>query len=41
LVDAPKPGGRRIADSSHSIVDYILRETFVVMLDAIHEYGRC
>ena len=34
-----KPGGRWIAGSSHSIVNYIPHENFVTMLNAIHKYG--
>jgi uroporphyrinogen-III decarboxylase len=34
-----KPGGRWIAGSSHSIVNYIPHENFVAMINAIHEYG--
>ena len=36
-----KPGGRWIAGSSHSIVNYIPHENFVAMINAIHKYGRC
>ena len=35
-----KPGGRWIAASSHSIVDYIPHENFLTMINAIHRYGR-
>ncbi len=35
-----KPGGRWIAGSSHSIVNYIPHENFVAMINAIHKYGR-
>jgi uroporphyrinogen decarboxylase len=38
-MDALKPGGRWIAGSSHSIVNYIPHENFVAMIDAIHKYG--
>ena len=34
-----KPGGRWIAGSSHSIVNYIPHENFVAMINAIHKYG--
>jgi uroporphyrinogen decarboxylase len=39
-MDCLKPGGRWIAGSSHSIVNYIPHENFLAMLDAIHLYGR-
>jgi uroporphyrinogen decarboxylase len=39
-MDCLKPGGRWIAGSSHSIVNYIPHENFLAMLDAIHFYGR-
>jgi uroporphyrinogen decarboxylase len=39
-VDVLKPGGRWIAGSSHSIVNYIPHENFVAMINAVHEYGR-
>ena len=35
-----KPGGRWIAGSSHSIVDYIPHQNFVAMINAIHKYGQ-
>lgn len=38
-MDALKPGGRWIAGSSHSIVNYIPHENFVAMINAIHKYG--
>ena len=38
-MDCLKPGGRWIAGSSHSIVNYIPHENFLAMLDAIHLYG--
>jgi len=34
-----KPGGKWIAGSSHSIVNYIPHENFITMLNAIHKYG--
>jgi uroporphyrinogen-III decarboxylase len=34
-----KPGGRWVAGSSHSIVNYIPHENFVTMIDAFHKYG--
>ena len=38
-MDAMKPGGRWIAGSSHSIVNYISHENFIAMINAIHKYG--
>ncbi len=38
-MDVLKPGGRWIAGSSHSIVNYIPHENFVTMINAIHKYG--
>ena len=38
--DVLKPGGRWIAGSSHSIVNYIPHENFVTMINAIHKYGK-
>jgi uroporphyrinogen decarboxylase len=34
-----KPGGRWVAGSSHSIVNYIPHENFVTMINSIHKYG--
>ena len=34
-----KPGGRWVAGSSHSIVNYIPHENFIAMTNAFHEYG--
>ena len=34
-----KPGGRWVAGSSHSIVNYIPYENFVAMINSIHKYG--
>lgn len=34
-----KPGGRWIAGSAHSIVNYIPHENFVAMINAFHRYG--
>jgi uroporphyrinogen decarboxylase len=34
-----KPGGRWIAGSSHSIVNYIPHENFAAMINAFHRYG--
>jgi uroporphyrinogen-III decarboxylase len=38
-MDALKPGGRWIAGSAHSIVNYIPHENFIAMINAIHRYG--
>jgi uroporphyrinogen decarboxylase len=38
-MDALKPGGRWVAASSHSIVNYIPHENFVTMINSIHKYG--
>ncbi len=38
-MDALKHGGRWVAGSSHSIVNYIPHENFVAMINAIHKYG--
>ena len=38
-MDALKPGGRWIAGSSHSIVNYIPHDNFIAMINAIHKYG--
>ena len=35
-----KPGGRWIAGSSHSIVNYIPHENFIAMLNAVHQGSR-
>jgi uroporphyrinogen decarboxylase len=34
-----KPGGRWVAGSSHSIVNYIPHENFIAMINAFHKYG--
>ncbi len=34
-----KPGGRWVAASSHSIVNYIPHENFIAMINAFHQYG--
>ena len=34
-----KPGGRWIAGSSHSIVNYLPHENFVAMINTIHKCG--
>lgn len=39
-MEALKPGGRWIAGSAHSIVNYIPHENFVAMINAFHRYGR-
>jgi uroporphyrinogen-III decarboxylase len=39
-MDALKPGGRWIAGSSHSIVNYIPHENFLAMINAFHKYGQ-
>ena len=39
-MDVLKPGGRWIAASSHSIVNYIPHENLLTMLNAFHKYGR-
>ncbi|MFH1616421.1 MAG: uroporphyrinogen decarboxylase family protein [Planctomycetota bacterium] len=38
-MDVLKPGGRWIAGSSHSIVNYVPHDNFIAMLNAIHKYG--
>ena len=38
-MDALKPGGRWVAGSSHSIVNYIPHENFVTMINSVHKYG--
>jgi uroporphyrinogen decarboxylase len=39
-MDVLRPGGRWIAGSSHSIVNYIPHENFLAMINAFHRYGR-
>jgi len=34
-----KPGGRWVAASSHSIVNYIPHENFIAMINSFHKYG--
>ena len=34
-----KPGGRWVAGSAHSIVNFIPHENFVAMINAFHKYG--
>ena len=38
-MDVLKPGGRWIAGSSHSIVNYIPHDNFLTMINAFHKYG--
>ena len=38
-MEALKPGGRWVAGSSHSIVNYIPHENLVAMINAIHKHG--
>ena len=38
-MDVLKPGGRWIAGSSHSIVNYVPHENFIAMINAFHKYG--
>ena len=38
-MEAMKPGGRWVAGSSHSIVNYIPHENFIAMINAIHKHG--
>ncbi|MCX6625835.1 MAG: hypothetical protein NTY38_33190 [Acidobacteria bacterium] len=38
-MEALKPGGRWIAGSSHSIVNYIPADNFAAMINAFHEYA--
>jgi len=38
-MDVLKPGGRWIAGSSHSIVNYIPHENFIAMINAFHKCG--
>ncbi len=35
-----KPGGRWIAGSAHSVVNYIPHENFIAMINAFHKHGR-
>ncbi|MHC4443913.1 MAG: uroporphyrinogen decarboxylase family protein [Planctomycetota bacterium] len=37
--DVLKPGGRYIAGSSHSIVNYIPHQNFIAMINAFHKYA--
>jgi uroporphyrinogen decarboxylase len=38
-MDVLKPGGRWIAASSHSIVNWMPHENYVAMINAVHKYG--
>ncbi len=38
-MDVMKPGGRWVAGSAHSIVNYIPHENFLAMINAFHKYG--
>ncbi len=38
-MEVMKPGGRWVAGSSHSIVNYIPHDNFVAMINSIHKYG--
>ena len=38
-MEALKPGGRWIAGSSHSIVNYIPHDNFITMINAFHRHG--
>jgi hypothetical protein len=38
-VEVMKPGGRWVAGSAHSIVNYIPHENFLAMINAFHKYG--
>jgi len=38
-MDVLKPGGRWVAGSSHSIVNYIPHDNFVTMINAFHKFG--
>jgi len=39
-MEVMKPGGRWVAGSAHSVVNYIPHENFVAMIIAFHKYGR-
>ncbi len=39
-MEVMKPGGRWVAGSAHSVVNYIPHENFVAMINAFHKYGR-
>ena len=39
-MEAMKPGGRWVAGSAHSIVNYIPHENFIAMINAFHKHGR-
>jgi uroporphyrinogen decarboxylase len=38
-IEVLKPGGRWVASSSHSIVNYIPHENFITMINTVHKYG--
>ena len=38
-MEVMKPGGRWVAGSAHSIVNYIPHENFLAMINAFHKYG--
>jgi hypothetical protein len=38
-MEGMKPGGRWVAGSAHSIVNYIPHENFVAMINVFHKYG--
>ena len=39
-MDVMKPGGRWVAGSAHSIVNYIPHENLIAMINAFHKYGQ-
>jgi uroporphyrinogen decarboxylase len=39
-MDVLKPGGRWVAATSHSVVNYIPHENLIAMINAFHRYGR-
>ena len=39
-MDVLKPGGRWVAATSHSVVNYIPHENLIAMISAFHRYGR-
>ena len=38
-MEVMKPGGRWVAGSAHSVVNYIPHDNFVAMINAFHKYG--
>lgn len=38
-MEAMKPGGRWVAGSAHSIVNYVPHENFIAMINAFHKHG--